>query len=189
MNIKGDSIVLRAIEKEDLSQLQKWANDPEIQYMLGGWHFPTSMSDQESWYKSLSCNSSNQRFMILDDSLRSIGMSNLININFKDGNAEHGLLIDKNYRGQGYGYKVVIAMMNYAFNELRLNRLETTIIANNTPSLNLFLNKCGWKKEGVLRQWYFRKGQFIDKIFLGILREEFISQISNIENETGHSEK
>jgi RimJ/RimL family protein N-acetyltransferase len=174
MKIQGVNVTLRAIEIEDLRQLQAWANDPEIQYMLGGWHFPTSMNDQESWYKSLSCNSNNQRFIILNESNITIGMANLININYKDGNAEHGLLLDKNYQGKGYGYKVVTAMMNYAFNELRLNRLETTIIANNQPSLNLFINKCGWTKEGILRKWYFRKGEFIDKIFLGILREDFI---------------
>ncbi len=175
MNIQGKNVLLRAIELEDLSQLQTWANDPEIQYMLGGWHFPTSMSDQQIWYESLSCNSNHQRFIIINENKTAIGMANLININFKDGNAEHGLLLDKDYRGKGYGYSVVMAMLDYAFNELRLHRLETTIIANNNPSLNLFIKKCGWKKEGVLRQWYFRKGQYIDKICLGILREEFVT--------------
>ncbi|MTJ15649.1 MULTISPECIES: GNAT family N-acetyltransferase [unclassified Dolichospermum] len=174
MNIHGEKVILIAIEAEDLKQLQVWANDPEIQYMLGGWHFPTSMNDQQTWYKSLSCNSNNQRFIILNENNVPMGMANLININYKDGNAEHGLLLDKNYRGKGYGYNVVVAIMNYAFNELRLNRLETTIIANNQPSLNLFMNKCRWKKEGVLRNWYFRNGEFVDKIFLGILREEFM---------------
>ena len=104
-----------------------------------------------------------------------IGMANLININFKDGNAEHGLLLDKKYRGQGYGYAVVQAIMTYAFNELRLNRLETTIIASNQVSINLFVNKCGWAKEGILRNWYFRQGIFIDKVYLGILKEEFLN--------------
>jgi RimJ/RimL family protein N-acetyltransferase len=175
MNIIGNNIILRAIELADLAQLQGWANDPDIQYLLGGWHFPTNMNDQQNWYNSLSCNSNNQRFMIVNEENIVIGMANLVNINFKDGNAEHGLLLDQKYRGKGYGYNVVLAIMNYAFNELRLNRLETTIIANNTASMNLFLHKCGWKKEGVLRSWYFRQGGFIDKIYLGILREEFLN--------------
>jgi RimJ/RimL family protein N-acetyltransferase len=175
MNIIGNNITLRAIELADLAHLQGWANDPDIQYLLGGWHFPTNMNDQQNWYNSLSCNSNNQRFMIVNEENIVIGMANLVNVNFKDGNAEHGLLLDNKYRGKGYGYSVVLAIMNYAFNELRLNRLETTIIANNTASMNLFLNKCGWKKEGVLRNWYFRQGGFIDKIYLGILREEFLN--------------
>jgi RimJ/RimL family protein N-acetyltransferase len=175
MNIQGNNIKLIAIELDDLVQLQLWANDPDIQYLLGGWHFPTSMQDQQNWYGSLSCNSNNQRFMVVNKDSIVIGMANLININFKDGNAEHGLLLDKKYRGQGYGYEIVQAIMNYAFNELRLNRLETTIIASNQVSMSLFLNKCGWTKEGILRNWYFRQGMFIDKVYLGILKEEFLN--------------
>ncbi len=174
MNIKGKNITLRAIELEDMVLLHKWANDPDIQYMLGGWHFPTNMNDQKKWFESLSCNSFNQRFIITDEKQLPIGMANLININLKDGNAEHGLLLNKEYQGKGYGTDVVKSIMSYSFNELRLNRLETTIISINEPSLKLFA-KCGWKQEGILRNWYFRKGKHIDKIFLGILKEEFLT--------------
>ncbi len=174
MNIVNNNITFRAIELEDLTILQNWANDPEIQYMLGGWHFPTNMNDQKKWFEMLTCNSLNQRFIIIDNlKLIPVGMVNLININFKDGNAEHGLLIDKQYQGKGYGFEAVNLVMTYAFNELRLNRLETTIISINDPSLKLFA-KCGWKIEGILKDWYFRKGIYIDKIILGILKKDFL---------------
>ena len=174
MNIKGKKITLVAIEFDDLVLLQKWANDPDIQYMLGGWHFPTNMNDQKKWFELLTCTSNHQRFIIINEKNIPIGITNLVNINFKDGNAEHGLLLDKEYQGKGYGYDVVNTLTSYAFNELRLNRLETTIISINEPSLKLF-EKCGWIKEGVLKKWYFRKGQFLDKIYLGILKEDFKS--------------
>ena len=32
--------------------------------MLGGWHFPTSIRDQQAWFASLSCQSDHQRFAI-----------------------------------------------------------------------------------------------------------------------------
>jgi RimJ/RimL family protein N-acetyltransferase len=100
-------------------------------------------------------------------------MANLLNINFKDGNAEHGLLLDKKFQGKGYGKDVVNAVMKYSFCELRLNRLETTIIENNEKSINLFL-KLGWSKEGILRNWYFREGKYLNKYILGILQQDFI---------------
>ncbi len=173
MNIIGDSIILRAIEIDDLDIMQKWANEPSIQYMLGGWHFPTNRNDQQKWYQNLSCNSMHQRYLIVDSSNNKIGMANLLNINFKDGNAELGLLLDPEYQGRGLGKEVVRSLMKYAFEELRLNRLETSIIATNKPSLSLFINKCNWKQEGVLRNWYFRQNKFIDKIMLGILAHEY----------------
>lgn len=173
MNIIGNSIKLRAIEINDLDIMQIWANDPSIQYMLGGWHFPTNRNDQEKWFQNLSCNSMHQRFIVVDGSNNNIGMANLLNINFKDGNAELGLLLDPKYQGKGFGKEVVKTLMKYGFEELRLNRLETSIISTNKPSLSLFLNKCNWKQEGILRNWYFRQNEFIDKIMLGILSHEY----------------
>jgi RimJ/RimL family protein N-acetyltransferase len=173
MNIKNERITLRAIEEKDLIIMQNWANDPDIQYLLGGWHFPINKNDQIKWYNNLSCNSINQRFIIEDESQTVIGMANLLNINFKDGNAEHGLLLDKKFQGKGYGKDVVNAVMKYSFCELRLNRLETTIIENNEKSINLFL-KLGWSKEGILRNWYFREGKYLNKYILGILQQDFI---------------
>lgn len=181
MNIIGDLVILRSVEKDDLEIMQKWANDPSIQYMLGGWHFPVNRNDQEKWHQNLSCNSMNQRFLVVNSSNNKIGMANLLNINFKDGNAELGLLLDPEYQGKGYGKEIVETLMKYAFQELRLNRLETSIIAINIPSLNLFLKKCNWKQEGILRNWYFRKNEFIDKIILGILSNEY-KQIKKLDD-------
>jgi RimJ/RimL family protein N-acetyltransferase len=174
MNIIGDTILLRSIEKDDLKILHLWANNESIQLMLGGWHFPTNMNDQNKWFETLSCNSLNQRFIIENDKNQQIGMANIVNINFKDGNAEIGLLLDPAFQGKGFGKKIVDTIANYSFNQLRLNRIETTIISINQPSLKLFLNKCGWKQEGILRSWYYRNGMYIDKIILAILKEEFI---------------
>jgi RimJ/RimL family protein N-acetyltransferase len=175
MNIKNNRINLRAIEETDLEQMQVWANDPDIQYYLGGWHFPINKNDQLKWFNNLSCHSNNQRFIIEDENTMSIGMANLVNINFKDGNAEHGLLIDKKYQGKGYAIDVVNAIMKYSFCELRLNRLDTTIIENNIKSLNLF-SKLGWTKEGEIRNWYFRNGKYINKYILGILQNEYFKK-------------
>ncbi len=172
MNIIGNLVTLRAIEKEDMLVMQMWGNNPDIQYMLGGWHFPTNLNDQDKWFANLSCNSLNQRFLVLDKNGEKVGMANLLNINFKDGNAELGLLLDPSFQGKGLGKDVVETLVRYSFNELRLNRLETSIIAYNKPSLSLFLNKCNWKQEGVLRNWYFRKGKFVDKILLSVLSNE-----------------
>ena len=58
MNIKGKKVVLRALEKSDLPLIQKWSNDPEIQYWLGGWHFPSSMAIMEKWFERISENQS-----------------------------------------------------------------------------------------------------------------------------------
>lgn len=174
MNIKGKKVLLRAIEMEDLTLLHKWANDPYINSMIGGWHFPTNMIDQKKWFESLNVNSPNQRFSIVTDEEGLIGTANLININWKDKNAHHGMLLgDKDLRGKGYAVDTIMAIMRYSFEELGLNRLDGSIIDYNEASKGVYINKCGWKKEGVAREWYFRNDKFWDKLLVGITKADY----------------
>lgn len=188
MNIKGKKVLLRAIEQKDLESLHKWSNDPEINYQLGGWHFPSSMQDQQKWFESLHLHSNHQRFAIEAADGGLIGMVNLVEINWKDRNAFHGVLLgDSELRGKGYGTDTVMTICKFAFEELGLRRLDTTIISYNTASLGLYLNKCGWKEEGVKKNYYFRKNSWWDQIILGISSEDYFALIKENgywENET-----
>src|SRR5690606_30326915 len=144
MNIKGNKVLLRAIVKEDLPLLQKWSNDPEINYMLGGWHFPSNEVDQEKWFNGLSLNSNNQRFAIETEDLGLIGMANLVDINWKDRNAFHGMLLgDKDMRGKGYGVDTILTINKYAFEELGLMRMNGSMISYNEASIGVYTKMCG----------------------------------------------
>ncbi len=174
MNIEGRHVVLRAIEHADLPALQRWANDPEIQRLLGGWHFPINQRDQQIWFESLNCQSSNQRFAVQAPSGELVGTANLVSIDWKNRNAFHGVLIgDRNVRGKGYGVDAIMAIMRYAFDELGLQRLDTDIIEYNTISLKAHVDRCGWLIEGRRSQAYFRGGKFWEKVILGITQERY----------------
>lgn len=178
MNIVGKRVALRAIERYDLESLNRWANDPEIQRMLGGWHFPTSERDQEAWFQALSCNSLNQRFAIDTPELGLIGTANLVSIDWKNRNAFHGMLLgDKDIRGKGYGVDTVMAVMRYAFDELGLARLDGDMIEYNAASIKLYTEKCGWIVEGRKTNWFFRAGRHWDKIIVGITKERYSSWV------------
>ena len=174
MNIVGKKVTLRAIEEADLPSLQKWSNDPSIQTMLGGWHFPVSEQDQEKWFKSLSFSSVNQRFAIEAPDLGLIGTANLVSIDWQNRNAFHGMLIgEKDVRGKGYALDTLMTLMKFVFDEMGLHRLDTDIIEYNKASLKFYLEKAGWKKEGVKKDWYFRGGRRWDKVVVGITKEDY----------------
>ena len=180
MNIVGKKVLLRSIERNDLELLHKWANDPQINTMIAGWHFPTNMNDQQKWFDTLSVSSLNQRFAIEADDLGLIGTANLVDINWKDKNAFHGMLLgDKDIRGKGYAVDTILTIMRYAFEELGLNRLDGSIIEYNKPSYGVYVKKCGWKEEGVQREWYFRNNRFWDKIIVGVTKGDYLELIKN----------
>jgi len=171
MNIRGKHVVLRAIELEDLPQLNVWANDPSVQRLLGGWHFPTSMRDQQAWFSALSCNSANQRFSIESEGSL-IGTANLVSIDWKNRCAGQGLMLgDQAMRGKGLGIDTLMALMRYSFHELGMVRLDTEIIEYNEASLKMHVEKCGWSLEGRKANGFFREGRHWDKLVLGITRE------------------
>jgi RimJ/RimL family protein N-acetyltransferase len=172
MSIAGKIINLRAIERNDLPHLHTWANDEEIQYLLGAWHFPLNRENHSKWFNDLKCDDIHQRFIVETKNGEVIGMANLLNINWKDRNAFHGMVLGENSRGKGYGTDTVLTIMKYAFYELGLNRLDGSIIEYNEPSKKLYIGKCFWKIEGVQKKWYFRKGKFWDKIIVGIIKED-----------------
>ncbi len=107
MQIRGKVVTLRAIEEADLPALHRWANDPDLWTMLGGWHFPTSLHQTRQWFESLSSNPLNQRFAIDVPGAGLIGTANLVDIDWKNNNAFHGMMIgDPSMRGKGIGVDV-----------------------------------------------------------------------------------
>jgi RimJ/RimL family protein N-acetyltransferase len=68
--------------------------------------------------------------------------------------------------------------MRYAFMELGLNRLDGDMIRYNERSIKFYIEKGGWKHEGVQRNWHFRNGQYHDKIIVGVTREDYLAKIA-----------
>lgn len=76
-------------------------------------------------------------------------------------------------RGKGIAQDAVMTLMRYAFKELNLNRLDGAIIEYNKPSQKLYIDRCGWKIEGVKRKSIFKNGEYHDNIMVSILAEEY----------------
>lgn len=182
MNIKGKVVTLRAIELADLELLSCWSNSPEIWRNLGGWHFPYSQLSTETYIKNIDNNSMNyQNFAIEVENEGLIGTTNLTHIDWKNRNCSNGIMLgDIGSRGKGYALDTIITIMRYAFKELGMHRLDAEIISLNQRSVNFYTKKCGWKIEGKKQDWFYRDGQYFDKIIIGITHEQYDKHIEEI---------
>jgi RimJ/RimL family protein N-acetyltransferase len=178
--ILGKKIGLRAVEEADLPLLHTWANDAEIWRNLGGWRFPSNFSSIRQWFSGLHNDPLNHRWVIESlDERQVIGTANLVDLDWKNRNAFHGMLLGPtDMRGKGYGVDTVMTVMRYAFDELHLERLDGDIIEFNDASLRLYVGRCGWQEEGRRRRWHFREGRYWDKILVGVTREDYASLAS-----------
>ena len=84
---------------------------------------------------------------------------------------------EQSIRGKGYGIDTVMTIARFAFEELGLKRLDTTIISYNKSSIGVYAQKCGWKIEGVKETYYFRKNQWWDQLIVGITEDDYLQLI------------
>jgi RimJ/RimL family protein N-acetyltransferase len=179
MNIKGKKVTLRAIEEYDLETLHRWANDPSTQEMMGVIHFPSSMDFHRKWFENLKTDQLNIRLAIDTPDIGIIGISSIMNIDWKNNHAWQGIVLgDVDIRGKGYGIDAVMATLRYAFEEMHLERLEGAIIEYNTVSYSFYCDKLGCKEEGRRRNYYFTKGRYWDQILVGITREDYVRLVN-----------
>lgn len=178
MNILGKKVILRAIEEGDLPYFHEWGNDPQLWRLLGGWHFPSSKLSTQTWYEKMQGDNLNIRLAITTPEDGLLGLANILDIDWKNKNAFHGMMIGSPAaRGKGVGVDTVMAIMRYAFDELGLQRLDGSMIEHNTGSIKLYCGKCAWKEEGRQRNWYYREGRSWDRIMVGVIREDYYALV------------
>jgi putative acetyltransferase len=85
--------------------------------------------------------------------------------------AEIGMSVHDDYHGQGIGSKLMAAAIDLAENWLNITRLELTVFTDNTPAIRLY-EKYGFVREGTLRHYALRDGQFVDAHMMARLRGE-----------------
>ena len=174
MIIKNGCAILRPIEERDCELLKFMINDPDIESGTIGWHYPISEIQQREWMRSFKNNDSEIRLMIELTNQKTIGLVSLTNIDWKNRTAAPGYKISASAedRIRGDMADALTGLFNYAFNELGMNCLYSTILEDNTFSRKLS-KKFPWKLEGVLRQRIFKVGTYKNLIASSMLREEF----------------
>lgn len=75
------------------------------------------------------------------------------------------------FTGRGLMRSALAAIVPFAFDVLRLHRLDAAILPVNTPSLRL-IERCGFKREGLARRYLKIAGCWQDHFIYGLLSED-----------------
>ncbi|MBS4190810.1 GNAT family N-acetyltransferase [Bacillus sp. FJAT-49705] len=86
--------------------------------------------------------------------------------------AEIGYELHPDHWGQGTMTEVIGAVIQYGFNEMKLNRIEAFYDPQNISSGRV-LEKNGFVYEGVLKKRFFEKGKFVDAAISAIIKDNF----------------
>jgi len=135
---------------------------------------------QTEWYQKVTSDGTRQVFGIYTKMVSgtdgpgcfagSIGYSSL---DRKNQTVEYGnLLIREAFRGKGLAKEASKVLLDYLFTEVNVHRVYLEVFADNDNAVVLY-EKLGFKREGVLRQAVFSRGEFRDVLIMGLLREDW----------------
>ncbi|HET6872167.1 MAG TPA: GNAT family N-acetyltransferase [Sporolactobacillaceae bacterium] len=110
--------------------------------------------------------------IIVKETNRLIGSCGYHSIEIEHLKAEIGYEINPAYWGRGVMTEILPAVVEFAFNEMHLNRIEAMFHPDNIGSKKV-LKKVGFQQEGILRERYFHKQSLTDIIIVSLLKREW----------------
>jgi len=174
---QNDKVRIRPIKLEDWKEHYLNVFDSEAEFLLDSeikLPFDEKISEEhwKNWYGEGFNKNGRIRLTIETLDGKNVGSYNLAGIDERNGTFGLGMRINREYRGQGYGTSAMKILLDYAFNERRLNKYQSFVIEGNIASETMLI-KLGCIKEGVIRGTTFHKGKFWNEIHYGLFAEEF----------------
>ena len=85
------------------------------------------------------------------------------------------MLFSPAYRGAGLMPEALGAVLRFGFAQAGFNRICAEVLAGNAASVRV-LEKCGFRREGILRRRYRKDECFVDAWLYAVLSAEFSDQ-------------
>lgn len=167
---------LRELNRSDIEEINKWRNNSELIDFLGAPFRYINLDVDNDWYDSYMKNrNTTVRCAIVSEENENkiLGLVSLTNINYLNQSAIFHIMIgNEEYQGKGIGTFATKEILNHAFNNLNINRVELLVLKENTRAINLY-KKVGFIQEGIKRQCIFKNGKFVDVVIMSLLRDDY----------------
>ena len=168
-------LVLRKVTKEDANSIFNYLSDVDVMKYYGLEPFKSinDCLEEIDWYQSIQINKTGIRWGItLKDQGTVIGSCGFHNHVSKHFRTEIGFELSKELWGKGIAVEAVEAIIRYGYEHMNFRRIEALIEPPNLSSQKL-VEKLGFIREGLLRNYEFTCGKFDDLYMYSLLKQDF----------------
>ena len=165
---------LRKMRMRDAEQLFSWMSDPEVaRYVL--WRAHDSRAEtraylryiRQQYRRGMPCSWG----LELRDSGELIGTMGIMAWYPDHGCMEVGYSLGRTWWNRGYATEALGRLLKLLFSETGIHRVEAQCDVRNPASARV-MEKCGMRREGILRQKLINKGEKIDVMLYAVLKED-----------------
>ena len=180
MPLVGQRVMLRALEERDLGPIGDVYQDFDLQLTTDGDAPPLSDRQvHDFWAQRIVDPAPTMRYFAIEPlegnpgAGQFAGMCNLHDIDMRNRHAELGVwLASGGLRGQGYGADAIRALLPYAFEVVRLEKVYLGVYDFNEAGLRCY-ERIGFRYEGCLRRQIYYQGRYWDEWPMRMLDSEW----------------
>ena len=163
---------LRELDEKDLPIINSWRNNKELIDCLGAPYRFINLVVDEAWFQNyLHHRDVTVRCSIVGNDDTILGLVSLTSLNMINQTATlHIMIGEANDYNKGIGTYAVKEMIQHAFNNLNLRRIELEVLSENTRARHVY-EKVGFLHEGTKKKAVYKNGEFVDMEMYAIIKE------------------
>ncbi|MGM0880685.1 MAG: GNAT family N-acetyltransferase [Bacillota bacterium] len=170
--IRGQRVILRKPIEQDMFDRLACGRNEEIVRMYGGDTRnlkPFTLEDAKAFFDDILSRKLN---WCIEFEGKCIGTARLT-IDEHDCRARYATgIFDPSHWNKGLGTEVTQLVLQYAFEQLKLHRVDLRVLEYNQRAIACY-EKCGFIKEGVEREGAFIEDKFESDVIMSILDREY----------------
>ncbi|WP_349408312.1 GNAT family protein [Pseudalkalibacillus sp. SCS-8] len=185
VHIKGDKVILRDLQDDDLDDLYYWNYEAADREHLkwNGPYYKRPAMEKEEFKKTLDddfhriATDQTRKLLVIEVDRRLIGTVNWYWEDEVTNWLSNGIVIfDSRYWSGGYGTEAFTLWTDYIFKNMDVVRVGISTWSGNDRMIRL-ARKIGMVEEGCIRKARIVDGEYFDAIKMGVLREEWNSAV------------
>ncbi len=172
VTLKNNSILLRALEPEDLSFLYDIENNELL------WEVSQTQAPYSKFLLKQYLDNSHKdiyevkqlRLVIMSLDNERLGLIDLFDFDPKNKKIGVGLVVVENERHKKIGFQALELLIDYVFKNLQVHQIYAHILEDNIPSIKLF-KKLGFSKTTIKKDWVFNGSQYKDEYLFQLIKD------------------
>lgn len=175
--IHGRKLLLRPFRVEDLERLHAYVNDFDVTLPSATLPVPISAGLVVAGHEGTIAGYANDAVAFaIEAANRFIGTCALQHFDPIARTCEMRIIIaDRAFWARGFGREAIDLLLGYAFRQHNIHRVWLNVLGNNPRASRCFA-ACQFVEEGRLRQHIWNDGEYVDQVYMGLLRSDWQKQ-------------